>query len=830
VCRAQKYLAEKGYTGGGPTGNPEPHDYNLWDAEKIYACECDEGYYWSDCSLRRCPYGNDPLFSPDDYTRTYPTQLVRFKPKTSAGIILGKNALTNQNTQTSLVFDMVSAAGSDFKGDLLKNANIAAVYFEIGSGATLMDQTGWDEGYRVYLSLTSTGPDIAEALGAAMNRHMKFPSLNTLEVVITDSSDDTIVCKTLGDCDGNSANARDATREVKVTVKKLQRGKFEVGDNAVNSDTDLKLVYELVSANLYHLGTDDLVIDAVAHNGGTKATDKVEAVEWQDDQAVGGYASGTVSLTVFDPRGRGHLMTFGLDDFADDGLGCGDLDKSTDQCGDCGVRAALGKVIAEVPEFIGATVTCFADYKGTEKSVYVYLEFPNYFGPLEDPKCEDDLFSYMDTRAAADALQVEAGAIYPRYKLYKNSAAAAWFAAHGGGEYGVDCKNVVEPTFAFEQPAQLGSLSYPPDAATLHKSNMVRARHGLSADYLLKKSTLPMTYELGDTHVFVKGQNVTGLWPGVNELSVRSRITRPDRGRMFEFSCDAPPGSADGNDGMVHIKVGENVVTVDPASTLDDLVVALNNARLPLSDWQVKDADGDVVSEIKYERFNCNIYSNPLDGSLQDDVRAACPPAICMAAGDATQKAALIVAGANANTKGTTWWIHERTQFGSGADAAGLGPLHISAPDLATALTTEDYTLEVISDFGTRGQSFDTKFGSSFTFEGAYERQIRFHGVSYPVRDVEYGGTDTDITLQTPVMFLDHTDTADVKSANNKRFSSDDIVVHTALYDDDGKIVILEGPRHECAGRGVCDSAAGECKCFKGFSKDDCSVQNALAM
>ena len=34
---------------------------NVWDADKIYGCICDEGYSGFDCSISTCPSGDDPL-------------------------------------------------------------------------------------------------------------------------------------------------------------------------------------------------------------------------------------------------------------------------------------------------------------------------------------------------------------------------------------------------------------------------------------------------------------------------------------------------------------------------------------------------------------------------------------------------------------------------------------------------------------------------------------------------------------------------------------------------------------------------------------------------
>ena len=37
-----------------------PNDRLTWDHDMVQGCLCDDGWQGFDCSLRRCPYGDDP--------------------------------------------------------------------------------------------------------------------------------------------------------------------------------------------------------------------------------------------------------------------------------------------------------------------------------------------------------------------------------------------------------------------------------------------------------------------------------------------------------------------------------------------------------------------------------------------------------------------------------------------------------------------------------------------------------------------------------------------------------------------------------------------------
>jgi hypothetical protein len=58
-----KIVLEEAFPETLPYGTPGylVSKYQLWDAEKNFACVCDAGYSGNDCSLRKCPMGDDPL-------------------------------------------------------------------------------------------------------------------------------------------------------------------------------------------------------------------------------------------------------------------------------------------------------------------------------------------------------------------------------------------------------------------------------------------------------------------------------------------------------------------------------------------------------------------------------------------------------------------------------------------------------------------------------------------------------------------------------------------------------------------------------------------------
>jgi hypothetical protein len=76
--------------------------YNLWDANKVAGCVCDDGFSGHDCSLRNCPGGHDPLdVQGEDKIDT-----------NSATSTTNPSTFTNQNERQMLSLDSTHGAVS----------------------------------------------------------------------------------------------------------------------------------------------------------------------------------------------------------------------------------------------------------------------------------------------------------------------------------------------------------------------------------------------------------------------------------------------------------------------------------------------------------------------------------------------------------------------------------------------------------------------------------------------------------------------------------------------------------------------------------------------
>lgn len=45
---------------GGFTYGLNPNTAHTWDGSRVHGCLCDEKYEGYDCSLSKCPHGDDP--------------------------------------------------------------------------------------------------------------------------------------------------------------------------------------------------------------------------------------------------------------------------------------------------------------------------------------------------------------------------------------------------------------------------------------------------------------------------------------------------------------------------------------------------------------------------------------------------------------------------------------------------------------------------------------------------------------------------------------------------------------------------------------------------
>jgi len=514
VCRSVGYLAARGTADSDPTTPAEPHAYSQWDGDKIFTCDCDEGYYWADCSQKRCPLGTDPLFAPE-FAKTYPTQLVSYKLNTVANNADYAAGAKKSWTYTFLIADFPKTIKLV---DDLGTTTFSNLYVLLADGT------------RVYLDLASTPEDVAEAVGNAMDANKGYPSQNDLTVKIAiDDANDVGTCETIGAC-ANDDVRWDTAAAFSIKISRQQVG---ASDN---------------------LGA--MVVETQEVEGEPVIYKSIAAVV---AAGAGGAGTGTVSLTLFDPRGRAHEMRFGIDEGLSN-TNCGDVDTTTDMCDDCGVRAALQRVVDVVPEFAGATVSCFGDAAvgfeethygavgatdGATRS-YIYLEFPNFYGELKTIECGPG--DWLDSAAPADQ-----GAYPPEYRhaLEDDKDATSFYHTDGGFPHGVTCTLAASyfvPVAKFHQ-----SLVYP----TKSDASAFRSRAGQNFDNLLNTGTMGISWLLSGpfgVFTFEKAVFPKSLKYGQDfdeKLQWRNRQWRTgpgavdDNGHAIKFECKQAGADAD---------------------------------------------------------------------------------------------------------------------------------------------------------------------------------------------------------------------------------------------------------------------------------------------
>jgi len=118
------------------------NDYNLlysavydtpWDADRIYGCVCDLGYSGADCSLRQCPYGDDPLST----GQVDEVQAVSCLCDGCTGTFT-----LSFRGETTRPLDGSVGTGATLKAALEELLTIRGVSVSLNGGTTLCDSTG----------------------------------------------------------------------------------------------------------------------------------------------------------------------------------------------------------------------------------------------------------------------------------------------------------------------------------------------------------------------------------------------------------------------------------------------------------------------------------------------------------------------------------------------------------------------------------------------------------------------------------------------------------------------------------------------------------------
>jgi len=106
--------------------------YDLWDADKNRACKCDSGYSGFDCSERKCPYGDDPLTT----AQQFETQFIDVGGLNPLNAISGSFKLTFEDMfGEKWTTSAITVDGTDRKADVL--AALQALPNEVVQDATV---------------------------------------------------------------------------------------------------------------------------------------------------------------------------------------------------------------------------------------------------------------------------------------------------------------------------------------------------------------------------------------------------------------------------------------------------------------------------------------------------------------------------------------------------------------------------------------------------------------------------------------------------------------------------------------------------------------------
>ncbi|OQR81955.1 hypothetical protein THRCLA_11263, partial [Thraustotheca clavata] len=116
--------------------------YGLWDADKIFGCQCDCGFTGYDCSLRTCPVGDDPM--------TTVRPVVQFEGQTSEVQMLnclcngcaGYFALYYQGFLTANILPTATAAQLQTALNVRKTSRIVTMALQSIHGVTVTLSSG----------------------------------------------------------------------------------------------------------------------------------------------------------------------------------------------------------------------------------------------------------------------------------------------------------------------------------------------------------------------------------------------------------------------------------------------------------------------------------------------------------------------------------------------------------------------------------------------------------------------------------------------------------------------------------------------------------------